>query len=250
MVLSDFNYQSGVILVNIFAVFFLVGSFLSTGLRDRIIFKSDLSKEDHDHRTLRSDNHAGAVDRRDVDSREHARLLRQRYHQGAHFGMTRLSPSALTRNPSGYVVSVLGVDCVQLSASALQFPLPIIGSFCMPVVLWVLALRAGTVPAVGCAVWLMIVLFLPFPTSVLQNILWKRVMRYRDERLKSTADLLSSVRVVKLYAWEDAYLGTVGRLRDAELAALLRTNLLDGLMDSLYSSTSSLARDPLLTTML
>ncbi|XP_037529091.1 ATP-binding cassette sub-family C member 3-like [Rhipicephalus sanguineus] len=154
--------------------------------------------------------------------------------------MTRLSPSALTRNPSGYVVSVLGVDCVQLSASALQFPLPIIGSLCMPVVLWVLALRAGTVPAVGCALWLMIVLFLPFPTSVLQNILWKRVMRFRDERLKSTADLLSSVRVVKLYAWEDAYLGTVGRLRDAELAALLRTNLLDGLMDSLYSSTSSL----------
>ncbi|KAH6922067.1 hypothetical protein HPB50_008680 [Hyalomma asiaticum] len=156
--------------------------------------------------------------------------------------MTRLSPSALTRNPSGYVVSVLGVDCVQLSASALQFPLPMIGSLCMPLVLWVLALRAGTVPAIGCAVWLMVVLFLPFPTSVLQNTLWKRVTRFRDERLKSTADLLSSVRVVKLYAWEDAYLGTVGRLRDAELAALLRTNLLDGLMDSLYSSTSSMAR--------
>ncbi|XP_072140645.1 ATP-binding cassette sub-family C member 3-like [Dermacentor andersoni] len=155
--------------------------------------------------------------------------------------MTRLSPSALTRNPSGYVVSVLGVDCAQLGASMLQFPLPVIGSLCMPLVLGLLAIRAGTVPALGCAVWLMIVLFLPFPTSVLQNALWKRVMRFRDERLKSTTDLLSSVRVVKLYAWEDAYLGAVGRTRDAELAVLLRTNMLDGVMDSIYSSTSSMA---------
>ncbi|KAH8032389.1 hypothetical protein HPB51_024518 [Rhipicephalus microplus] len=363
MVLSDFNYQNGVILVNIFSVFFLLGSFLSTGLRDRVIFKSHrLKSRERSHDDTSSPlgifvcwplrTHLANVVLRSKVIMEDVPLLPHRYKCGlllqqlsnhlsegwhktmttgrfvatilrvlwidvmwtvvstlGYFGsviikvpileslieapdnwnratsatlfaaasvadllfcsyqthvslrlcarvrsmlqaaifnkMTRLSPSALTRNPSGYVVSVLGVDCVQLSASALQFPLPIIGSLCMPVVLWVLALRAGTVPAVGCALWLMIVLFLPFPTSVLQNILWKRVMRFRDERLKSTADLLSSVRVVKLYAWEDAYLGTVGRLRDAELAALLRTNLLDGLMDSLYSSTSSLARDPL-----
>ncbi|KAL3194798.1 hypothetical protein MRX96_045924 [Rhipicephalus microplus] len=358
MVLSDFNYQNGVILVNIFSVFFLLGSFLSTGLRDRVIFKSHhLKSRERGHDDTSSPlgifvcwplrTHLANVVLRSKVIMKDVPLLPHRYKCGlllqqlsnhlsegwhktmttgrfvatilrvlwidvmwtvvstlGYFGsviikvpileslieapdnwnratsatlfaaasvadllfcsyqthvslrlcarvrsmlqaaifskMTRLSPSALTRNPSGYVVSVLGVDCVQLSASALQFPLPIIGSLCMPVVLWVLALRAGTVPAVGCALWLMIVLFLPFPTSVLQNILWKRVMRFRDERLKSTADLLSSVRVVKLYAWEDAYLGTVGRLRDAELAALLRTNLLDGLMDSLYSSTSSL----------
>ncbi|XP_037273101.2 ATP-binding cassette sub-family C member 3-like [Rhipicephalus microplus] len=358
MVLSDFNYQNGVVLVNIFSVFFLLGSFLSTGLRDRVIFKSHhLKSRERGHDDTSSPlgifvcwplrTHLANVVLRSKVIMEDVPLLPHRYKCGlllqqlsnhlsegwhktmttgrfvatilrvlwidvmwtvvstlGYFGsvvikvpileslieapdnwnratsatlfaaasvadllfcsyqthvslrlcarvrsmlqaaifskMTRLSPSALTRNPSGYVVSVLGVDCVQLSASALQFPLPIIGSLCMPVVLWVLALRAGTVPAVGCALWLMIVLFLPFPTSVLQNILWKRVMRFRDERLKSTADLLSSVRVVKLYAWEDAYLGTVGRLRDAELAALLRTNLLDGLMDSLYSSTSSL----------
>ncbi|XP_049514051.1 uncharacterized protein LOC125941141 [Dermacentor silvarum] len=41
MVLSDFNYQRGVVLAEVLAVFFLLGSFLSTGLRDRTIFKSD-----------------------------------------------------------------------------------------------------------------------------------------------------------------------------------------------------------------
>ncbi|XP_037554446.2 ATP-binding cassette sub-family C member 3 [Dermacentor silvarum] len=358
MVLSDFNYQRGVVLAEVLAVFFLLGSFLSTGLRDRTIFKSDdrKSKERlHDdtsspfgvfvcwplrthlanvvlhskvvtedvpllpHRfkcgpLLRQlSNHlsegwrkatttgrfvatimrvlwidvmwtvvstlsylgcviikvpileslieastdwdratsavlfaaASVADLLLCSYQTHVSLrlcmrVRSMLQAAIFTKMTRLSPSALTRNPSGYVVSMLGVDCVQLSGSTLQFPLPVIGSLCMPLVLWVLAIRAGTVPALGCAVWLMIVLFLPFPTSVLQNSLWKRVMRFRDERLKSTADLLSSVRVVKLYAWEDAYLGTVGRLRDAELAVLLRTNVLDGVMDSLYSSTSSM----------
>lgn len=358
MVLSDFNYQRGVVLAEVLAVFFLLGSFLSTGLRDRTIYKSDdrKSKERlHDDTSspfgvfvcwpLRT--HLANVVLHSKVVMEDVPLLPHRFKCGpllrqlsshlsegwrkatttgrfvatimrvlwidvmwtvlstlSYLGcviikvpileslieastdwdrttsavlfaaasvadlllcsyqthvslrlcmrvrsmlqaaiftkMTRLSPSALTRNPSGYVVSVLGVDCVQLSASTLQFPLPVIGSLCMPLVLWVLAIRAGAVPALGCAVWLMIVLFLPFPTSVLQNALWKRVMRFRDERLKSTADLLSSVRVVKLYAWEDAYLGTVGRLRDAELAVLLRTNVLDGVMDSIYSSTSSM----------
>ncbi|XP_077545836.1 multidrug resistance protein mrp-7-like isoform X4 [Haemaphysalis longicornis] len=161
--------------------------------------------------------------------------------QGALFvKMTRLSPLALARNPSGYVVSLLGVDCIQISSTLLQIPQPLAGLVCMPFVLYLLGNRAGLVPALGCTVWLLLVMLLPLPVSVLQNALWIRVTRFRDERLRRTADLLSSVRVVKLYAWEDAYMGAVNRVRNSELAALLRANVLDGLVDSLYSSTSTL----------
>lgn len=161
--------------------------------------------------------------------------------QGALFvKMTRLSPLALARNPSGYVVSLLGVDCIQMSGTLLQIPQPLAGVACMPFVLYLLGNRAGLVPALGCTVWLLLVMLLPMPVSVLQNALWIRVTRFRDERLRRTADLLSSVRVVKLYAWEDAYMGAVNSVRNSELAALLRANVLDGLVDSLYSSTSTL----------
>lgn len=67
-------------------------------------------------------------------------------------------------------------------------------------------------------------------------------MKCRDERLKRMADLLSSVRVVKMYAWEGAYMKIVKQLRVKEVAAVFRVNLLDGLIDSVYSGLSSLVR--------
>lgn len=65
-------------------------------------------------------------------------------------------------------------------------------------------------------------------------------MRGRDERLKRMSDLLSSVRLVKMYAWEEAYIKTMKQLRDIELVPVFMENILDGLVDSLYSSSSSM----------
>ncbi|KAK8784733.1 hypothetical protein V5799_008902 [Amblyomma americanum] len=72
----------------------------------------------------------------------------------------------------------------------------------------------------------------------IQNIQMHAV-RARDERLKAITDLLSTIRVVKMYAWEDALRKNVLRYRDEELKWLLRANMLDAIMDCIYSSTSS-----------
>ncbi|EEC19404.1 multidrug resistance protein, putative [Ixodes scapularis] len=56
------------------------------------------------------------------------------------------------------------------------------------------------------------------------------------------SDLLSSVRLVKMHAWEDVHRDRVERARNAEVALMFRINLLDGLIDSLYSANSSLGR--------
>ncbi|CAN8006419.1 unnamed protein product, partial [Ixodes pacificus] len=150
--------------------------------------------------------------------------------------ITRLSPTSRSENPPGYVVTVMGIDCMQLSLSLLQFPPPLVGLTCMPVVFYLLAARVGTGPALCCAAWLLITLSLPFPTSRLQNAIWRRIMKCRDERLKRFTDLLSSVRLVKMYAWEDAYMKAVKELRDKEMVPVFLVNLVDGLIDSLYSA--------------
>ncbi|KAG0414973.1 hypothetical protein HPB47_007854 [Ixodes persulcatus] len=144
--------------------------------------------------------------------------------------ITRLSPTSRSDNPPGYVVTVMGIDCMQLSMSLLQFPPPLVALTCMPVVFYLLAARVGTAPALCCAAWLLITLTLPFPT---------RIMKCRDERLKRLTDLLSSVRLVKMYAWEDAYMKAVKELRDKEMVPVFLVNLVDGLIDSLYSASSS-----------
>ncbi|KAM7294644.1 ATP-binding cassette sub-family C member 3 [Ixodes scapularis] len=153
--------------------------------------------------------------------------------------ITRLSPTSRSDNPPGYVVTVMGIDCMQLSMSLQQFPPPLVGLTCMPVVFYLLATRVGTGPALCCAAWLLITLTLPFPTSRLQNAIWRRIMKCRDDRLKRFTDLLSSVRLVKMYAWEDAYMKAVKELRDKEMVPVFLVNLVDGLIDSLYSASSS-----------
>ncbi|CAN8006437.1 unnamed protein product, partial [Ixodes pacificus] len=142
-------------------------------------------------------------------------------------------------NPSGYLVSVLGVDCMQLSMSITQMPTEVVGVLIMPLLVYLLAARVGTDPALCCAAWMLGSLLLIIPVSRLQNAIWLRIMKNRDERLKRLSDFLSSVRLVKMYAWEDAFMDAVERLRRKEMVPIFLINLLDGFIDSLYSASSS-----------
>lgn len=66
-----------------------------------------------------------------------------------------------------------------------------------------------------------------------------RNVRARDERLKRMGDLLSSIRLVKMYAWEKPHRERVEEARGDEMTAMFFINLLDGIIDSLYSAISS-----------
>lgn len=91
----------------------------------------------------------------------------------------------------------------------------------------------------------------PLPINLHVVRFQRRVLKGRDERLKRMTDLLSSVRLVKMYAWEDAYMEAVNRSRDKEMVPVFLVNLLDGFIDSLYSSSSSVVRTlPLHTSVL
>ncbi|XP_040068276.1 ATP-binding cassette sub-family C member 2 [Ixodes scapularis] len=154
--------------------------------------------------------------------------------------MTRLSSSARSRTLAGYLTSILVVDCLQIASSVFLLPTPLTGILCTPVVLYMLFSRAGVLASLSCAAWIALVLLLPVPLSALQKKLWVRALRARDERLQLMSDLLSSVRLVKMHAWEDVHRDRVERARNAEVALMFRINLLDGLIDSLYSANSSL----------
>ncbi|EEC16542.1 ABC transporter, putative [Ixodes scapularis] len=153
--------------------------------------------------------------------------------------VTRLSPTALSHTSPGQVASMLAVDCFQISMSMFLFPTPLAGILCMPVLLWQLSIRVGTVPTLWCAAWFVLVFLLPFPASRLQKALWIRNVRARDERLKRMGDLLSSIRLVKMYAWEKPHRERVEEARGDEMTAMFFINLLDGIIDSLYSAISS-----------
>ncbi|KAH9364286.1 hypothetical protein HPB48_008476 [Haemaphysalis longicornis] len=154
--------------------------------------------------------------------------------------MVRLSPRALSRNPSGHVLALLSGDCLQVCIACTQFPLPITGVVVLPFTIYLLGERVGAGSALFTAIWPAIAIALIWPATVLQDRLWDRVLSLRDERLKQTTDLLTSVRLLKMYAWEDAFGSIISRLREKEEEACHRANVLDGLVDSVYTSSASI----------
>ncbi|KAK8781728.1 hypothetical protein V5799_016931 [Amblyomma americanum] len=152
--------------------------------------------------------------------------------------------------PAGRILSMLGVDCLQLCNLIFVASVPLVGFVTLPFVLWMLAARVGAVPALCCAAWMVLVLSLLFIVAPVQQRIWIRAQAAREERLKATSDLLSTIRVVKMYAWEDALQESVLRARLVEQKWLLRVNLLDAVLDSVYSSTSSVTSWQLLCALL
>ncbi|XP_077490104.1 multidrug resistance protein mrp-7-like [Amblyomma americanum] len=154
--------------------------------------------------------------------------------------ITRMSTGALSEAPAGFLVSLVGVDCEQLNRAFIDFSQVFSGLLCFPVVLWMLAKRVGSLPVAGCVAWQLTSLALFVPASKVQTSLWKRVNRHRDERLKKMADTLSCIRLVKFYAWEDAVFREVSQSRGREGFFIFLANLLDGFIDSVQNSSSSI----------
>lgn len=70
------------------------------------------------------------------------------------------------------MVSLLAVDCFQLATSVFLVPVPLFGLICMPIILYMLEQQAGPTPALLCAAWVLFLILLPFPLSILQDQLW------------------------------------------------------------------------------
>lgn len=160
-----------------------------------------------------------------------------------------MTAEAKARYPTGKISLLLSVDASMVTTAATSIPVPLFGAVTLPIVFWMLANRAGVGPALCCAAYVVFVLCLPFITSLLQRRFWSKAIRIRDERLKAISDLLSTIRVVKMYAWEDAMQENVQRFRDVELGWLFKVNLLDAILDCAYSSTSSVLMIVLFSTL-
>nr|XP_054924564.1 uncharacterized protein LOC129383776 [Dermacentor andersoni] len=83
---------------------------------------------------------------------------------------TMLSPAAT--QPTGYVASILGVDCLQLCNCVYTLPVPFLGALTLPLLFWMLSERAGVVPATCCAAWALVTLLAPLALLYAQKHFW------------------------------------------------------------------------------
>ncbi|KAK2353050.1 ABC transporter C family member [Trifolium repens] len=145
----------------------------------------------------------------------------------------KLSSSARTRHSAGEIVNYIAVDAYRMGefpwwfhitwTCALQLVLSI------GVLFGVVGIGAlpGLVPLAVCGL-----LNVPF-ARIIQNC-QSQFMIAQDERLRSTSEILNSMKIIKLQSWEEKFKNLVESLRDKEFVWLSKTQILKATNSFLY----------------
>ncbi|NWX95541.1 MRP6 protein, partial [Nothoprocta ornata] len=141
----------------------------------------------------------------------------------------------------GEIVNLVSVDVQKLMDLIIYFngtwlaPIRIIICF---VFLWQLL---GPSALTSVAVFLLL-LPLNFVITKKRSQFQEAQMKYKDERAKLTNAILSDIKVIKLYGWENIFMEKVLDIRKQELQALKRSQiLLSASLASFHSSTFLIA---------
>ncbi|KFV85701.1 Multidrug resistance-associated protein 6, partial [Struthio camelus australis] len=141
----------------------------------------------------------------------------------------------------GEIVNLVSVDVQKLMDLVIYFngtwlaPIRIIICF---VFLWQLL---GPSALTSIAVFLLL-LPLNFVITKKRSQFQEAQMKYKDERAKLTNAILSDIKVIKLYGWENIFMEKVLDIRKQELQALKRSQiLLSASLASFHSSTFLIA---------
>ena len=62
-------------------------------------------------------------------------------------------------------------------------------------------------------------------------------MKIKDERIKTVNEILNGIRVLKLYAWEMAFVRTINRIRESELAYIRQKAIIGAISSILWVFT-------------
>ncbi|XP_046682900.1 multidrug resistance-associated protein 1-like isoform X2 [Homalodisca vitripennis] len=151
----------------------------------------------------------------------------------------RISSSARKSRSFGEIVNLMAVDAQRFVDTSLALHatwtllLTIIG--CM-YFLWNIL---GVATLAGLAV-LVIVITVNVAVSSRVRSLHLRQMKHKDERVKSVSEVLSGIKVLKMYAWEQSFKKSILKIREKELSLLKTAALLNACASFLSNCTSLL----------
>uniref|UniRef100_A0A7M4ER73 ABC-type glutathione-S-conjugate transporter n=1 Tax=Crocodylus porosus TaxID=8502 RepID=A0A7M4ER73_CROPO len=152
-----------------------------------------------------------------------------------------MSNAARKATTVGEIVNLVSVDVQKLMDLIIYFngiwlaPIRIIICF---VFLWQLL---GPSALTAVAVFFLL-LPLNFAITKKRSQFQEEQMQHKDDRAKLTNAIFSDIKVIKLYAWEKAFMEKVLGIRKQELQALKRSQLLFAVsLSSFYSSTFLIA---------
>uniref|UniRef100_A0A0N5AH10 Multidrug resistance-associated protein lethal(2)03659 n=1 Tax=Syphacia muris TaxID=451379 RepID=A0A0N5AH10_9BILA len=159
----------------------------------------------------------------------------------------RLSSGALQRTTIGHILTLMSNDAAKFDYAFLFVNYLCVGPFLLLVYIYLLWHETGPSCIAG---FIALIMFIP-----LQSFFSRQIGRYRkliakrtDKRLSVMDQILSGIRVVKMYGWEDAFSGIVGELRRQELTYVRISNIWQSfVMGIFWASTKFIVLSVLIT---
>lgn len=147
----------------------------------------------------------------------------------------KMSTRARHKFPIGNITSLMATD---LSKVDLAFGFaPVLFCFPVPVVIAIglLLTNLGVTSLVGIGLFIVSLIICSLLSKVLFAIRSKAV-KYTDQRVSLMREVLSHLKVIKFYAWEDAYRERITKLRDLEMKELFKLKVVRDII-SAYALT-------------
>ncbi|GMT26202.1 hypothetical protein PFISCL1PPCAC_17499, partial [Pristionchus fissidentatus] len=143
----------------------------------------------------------------------------------------RLSSSARNSRTVGAIVNLMAIDiekiCQVMPITQHYWSSPLQLSIAMGLLWWTI----GPAAIAGIAVMLLMVPVNYFSSIRIKN--WQiHQMKVKDERTKICNEVLNGIKLIKLYAWEEAFEEKINALREQEVQFLRRIGLLGRVVDA------------------
>ncbi|XP_054157840.1 multidrug resistance-associated protein 1-like isoform X1 [Oppia nitens] len=133
-----------------------------------------------------------------------------------------LSNSAKKETTTGEIVNIMAVDCQRFSDLLPWLSFLYTAPIQMGIAVYLLYNEMGTAVFGGLA---LMILFLPINgvTAAKVKQYQMKQMKLKDKRLKTMNEILSGIKVLKLYAWEKAFTQMIQHIREQEIKFLRRS---------------------------
>ncbi|XP_027340020.1 ABC transporter C family member 3-like isoform X4 [Abrus precatorius] len=116
---------------------------------------------------------------------------------------------------SGEIINLLTVDAARIGEFCWYMHDPWMCVLQVSLALLILYRSVG-VASIAALAATVIVMLLNLPVSSLQEKFQSKVMEFKDKRMKATSEILKSMRILKLQAWEMKFLSKIIELRKTE----------------------------------
>ncbi|KAF9156049.1 hypothetical protein BG015_007466 [Linnemannia schmuckeri] len=146
-----------------------------------------------------------------------------------------LSPGARQRSTVGEISNHMSVDTERIGFAVTAFPMSVSSAFEIVLAIYLLYTRLGPSSLTSVGVIIMIIPMQGLMAKVV-NKAKDRKLEAMDNRVRILTEVLSSIKTVKMYSWENAFRKRVARFRTEEIKYLRHMGVAFAFMCIMYSS--------------